>query len=245
MRLTFNQKKYKHLISVGFSVLITWLIPTFCIVLIGLMLQNIGQRIGTDPFKFHSVSDAVMILLWLISPVVALVLWLVTRKIKYYQLINSFSVYPIATFFVSLIPLFISATGKTPVAVKMAVQNTKVFFIAYYAVMVVAFIFNLYELRNAFKKSNWWLFIAAFPYELTVINIYVAQQAFYKLINLKYFSYQSMANMLSTMHFSDVRLMNPLWYQAVALVTASTLLILGVNLSEIIWQKTKKWRIKV
>lgn len=242
MHLTFNPKKYKRLISIALSVLATWLIPTFCIVLIGLMLQQVGLHIGSNPLKVHSVYDVILLSSWIISPIVATAMWFYTKKLSQFRIINSFFIYPIAIFITTLIPLFINPEGKTPSYVKLAVNNTKVFFVVYYIVLVIAFIANLFLSRSYIKKSNWWLFIAALPYLLTGIWVYGLQQKFMQLINLKYFSYTSLSAMLKNMRFRDVRLMNPCWYQTIALVTVSTLIILGVNLGEIIWKKTKKWR---
>lgn len=245
MHLTFNKQKFKRLISITFSVLVTWLIPTFCIAMIGLMLQQVGFHVGSNPLKPHSVYDAIMLICWIISPIIAVLSWFYTRKHSTFNIINSFFTYPAALFLMTLIPLFVDPEGRTPNSVRLAVNNTKVFYLAYYAVLVIAFILNLSISRSALKKSNWWLFIVAVPYLLTGIWVYGSQQKFVQMLDLKYFSFASLAAMLKTMHFSDVRLMNPCWYQTIALVTVSTLIILGVNFGEIVWEKTKKWRAKV
>lgn len=245
MHLTFNTKKFKRMISIALSVLATWLIPTFCIVLVGLILQQVGLHIGSNPLKVHSMYDVILIVCWIGSPIIVIGIWLYTKKLSQFKLINSFFIYPVALFITSIIPMLIDPTSKTPSSVRLAVNNTKLFFIVYYMVLVIAFIFNLVISRSAIKKSNWWLFIVALPYLITGIWIYGLQQKFMQLINLRYFSYASLSAMLKNMHFSDVRLMNPGWYQTISLITISTLIILGVNFSEIIWKKTKKWRAKV
>lgn len=243
MHFTFNKQKFKHLFSISFSVLAAWLVPTFLIILVALMIQSLGTQVGSNPLKIKSFGDFFLLLLWGTSPLIAFLMWFWDKK-KQKNYFKSFFVYPISLFVISIIPLFVNATNKSPAAVKVAVNNTNIFMNTFYIVLIVAFIVNLYISRQALKKSNWWLFIVALPYVLTEIYVYQMQRVFIEFTQMKDFSYSNVSRMLNGMKFSDIRLINPLWYQTISLIVASTLLLIGVSFSEIIWKKTKKWREK-
>lgn len=241
MKLTFNKHKFKKLSSISFFALLAWLVPTVLILLVALIIQQL--RADSDPFQLSTPGDVVLLLLWIFSPLVSFTLWFINRK-KKISFINSFFIYPVILVFISVIPLFVNPTEKNPHAVKVAINNTQIFYVALYIALCIGFVINLYFSKQALKKSNWWLFIVALPYVFTGLITFHQQQTFIKFLNLKDFSYKNVSEMLWSMSFSDIRLMNPLWYQIIALIIASTLVLIGANLSEIIWKKTKKWRRK-
>ena len=246
MRLSFNKDKFKYLLKSFFSLLLTWFVPTILLILIGLGFQEFGAKISSDPTKLKNIYDLLMVLSWAGSPIFALLLWILLRKKSaVYKRVTSFFVYPVTLFFVSLIPLWIRDTAGTSTnLVKATVINTKVFFVAFYIALLIGFIWNIYISRETYKKSNWWLFIVALPYLLTAIYVYGFQNSFIKFISLKNFSYKAVASMLKHVHFADIRIMNPMWYNSISLIVISTILILGVLISAFIWKKTKKWRKK-
>lgn len=243
MKLTFNKHKFKKLSSISFSALLAWLVPMGLVLSVALIIQQLGASINSDPFQLSTLGDVVLLLSWIFSPLVSFALWFVNRK-KKNNFISSFFIYTVILFFVSLIPLYVNPAKKTSYAVRIAINNTKIFYIALYIALCIGFVVNLYISKQALKKSNWWLFIVALPYVFTGLMAFHQQQAFIKFMNLKEFSYKNVSEMLWNTNFSDIRLINPLWYQIIALIIVSTLLMLGAILSEIIWKKTKKWREK-
>lgn len=242
MHIKFNKNKFNCLFLKFFSIFIVWLIPTSIIILIALGIQDLGSKVSEDPFKMHTIFDIAMIGCWISSPIIAIILWYQSIKGNISKNINTFFIYPVITSLISLIPICINPNIKTPNAINIAVENTKIFFYVSYVALVLAFSINLFLSRQVFKKSNWWLFIVALPYLFTGILLYKAQQVFYRFIKLDDFSYKNVSNMLNHMQYADVRLINPIWYQIIALTTVATVVLIGVNLSEIIWKKTKNWR---
>lgn len=242
--IKFNKYKFKRLSVEGVSVLLSWLIPMLIVILAALAFLALNEHTGSNELKPTKITDWIFLIAWFISPVVSVFFLIFNRK-NGYKNITSLFMYPIALFIVSVVPLFIShPEARTAAAVRAGISNTKLYFIVFYVVLFVAYLVNLALSKSAFKKSNWWLFIATIPYMLTAFMVQKAQGSFIKFISLKDFEYSSVAKMMKVGHFNDVRLMNPLWYDTIGLIVASTILLIGVSLSAFIWKKTKKWRQK-
>lgn len=246
MRLTFNRQKFKSKFCKFLSTILTWFIPTVLVIGETLLLQLVQKQITVNPFDFSKINigNIVLLLLWLGSPALAFFFWKFT-KLHFAKEVNDVFIYTISVFVVTLIPLLIINPSKTTAkAVGLMVMNTKVFFIAFYIALIVGFIANLYLSRELLKKSNWWLFIVALPYMITSFMVINSQRAFISFTQYSDFSYKNVSRMLTAIQQTDIRYMNPFWYESIGLVILSMLVIEGVCVGAFVWQKTEGWRKK-
>lgn len=244
MRLTFKKQKFKKEFSKFLSLILTWIFPTTVIIGETILLQSIQKQITANPFDFSKIKigNIVLLALWFGSPVLTFFFWKFT-KLHFAKEINGIFTYTISVFLITLIPLFIINPSKTTTqVVSSAVMNTKVFFIAFYIALIVGFIANLYVSQELLKKSNWWLFIIALPYMITSFLVINSQRAFISFTQYSDFSYKNVSRMLTIVKQTDVRYMNPLWYESISLVIVSMLVVEGVYIGALIWQKTERWR---
>lgn len=244
MRLTFKKQKFKKEFSMFLSLILTWVFPTTVIIGETIFLQSIQKQITANPFDFSKIKigNIVLLALWFGSPVLTFFFWKFT-KLHFAKEINGIFTYTISVFLITLIPLFIINPSKTTTqVVSSVVMNTKVFFIAFYIALIVGFITNLYVSQELLKKSNWWLFIIALPYMITSFLVINSQRAFISFTQYSDFSYKNVSRMLTIVKQTDVRYMNPLWYESISLVIVSMLVVEGVYIGALIWQKTERWR---
>lgn len=244
-RIFFNKNKFKRLFLFSLSMLLTWLVPVVLVLLLGFGLSSLLQNISSNPLNIKNIYDGIFLTCWFGSPIICLIFWILTRQSESYNNISSFFVYPIALLIVSVIPLFIKYPFvRNTSSVKAVLANTKLYFIVFAVLLVIGWLVNLYLTKSALKKSNWWLFIVTLPYLLTSFLIYrryVEVDGFFKL---KHFKYETVAAMLRQLKIPDLRVMNPLWYETIALIILSLIILIGVVTGEIIWKKTKTWRKK-
>lgn len=244
MKLSFNKRKAKTAYNTIVSVLVSWLIPVSLIIALGFGIQSLGTEVSPNPLQFSSIYDICLVVLWFGLPTITALLWLKLRETSF-KTIASFFIYPVSLFLVSLIPLLVkNPMNLSAGSVKSAVNNTKIFFIVLYIALLIGFMLNLYLTKDYLIKSNWWILAVILPYLLTSLMTYNSQIAFSKFIHLEDFSYSNVSRMLNHTKYADVRLMNPLWYNVIALVIVSSILMIGGIVGVYIWQKTASWRQK-
>ena len=239
MKLTFDKNKFARRFRLFLSVVISWLIPSFAIYIEFLLISPLQKTVNNRLFTQLTIGNFLVIILWFMGAPLSYLCWRASKKLPFL----SFWVYPTALFLVSLIPLLVQQPNSYSLkAVNSAIINTKIYFVAFYIALIIGYIVNLAITKANLKKSNWWLFVVAIPYLLTIFTIYAHQKSFFKFLHFDDFSVKNVSMMLKHVHFLDVRLMNPLWFETIALIIVSMMILEGVTFGAIIWQKTKKWR---
>lgn len=150
-------------------------------------------------------------------------------------------IYNDVIFLSSIIPLFIVGEEQNKAGVKAVVTNIYVFYGATLVLMVVGFLLTIYLIKESIRKSNWWVFVASFPYIVTSWMIQRDYTSFKQFVHADNFTYKNVAKMLQDVD-ADMLLLNPSWYKFLSILIIILFLMMGMIAIENVWKKTSRWR---
>jgi hypothetical protein len=201
-----------------------------------------SKTVTDNPFSLKTSGDISLIILWILSGIVPLIFLFKKRNKSVVITVTIF--FAIGAWLSSLIGLLLNPKGHLTLALtKRMILATKTTYLITAILMVITFFVAIKFLLPKIKDNNWILFLNAVPYIIFSWYLESSFHGFWGMISDDNFSVKQLYWML-VIYKANLNLINEMVFRLMTISIIGLFCIAGILVYEIIWTKTKEWRIK-
>ena len=217
--------------------------PILVMALVYIVLSYLSRSKVNSLTSFKTIGDWSLFALLLFGVAVPVVYWLLllTNKISGSYINKVVTIFSFWLLLPSSISMLLSPKTLSLAHVKFMINLTTAFNYGFALLGVIAYGLTVFISREKIRSQSWWVFLITIPYGLVLISLYSFYSEFNDMKSIKGFSAESILSMLKQSN-GQLALMNDAQFVFFGISIVIIIILLGVNLYEVIWQKSSKWR---
>lgn len=243
--MTFDKRKFKRLIIKEATFFMAASSMLLIILSLVILFNLASHGLATNIFYLKSWGDRALVATWFLGGCFSfgyIIYSLKNTKAKYRPINRAVSIFLGSIFLSTIVPLFNLRRSINVESLKSTIHNTFIFFVVSTLLLCLGYLFTLVITKNTLKKNNWWAFLVGIPYIFIAWRLESEFKNLSNLVNMDTFKYSTLVKMIKDIKYTDVLMLNTLWYQFFALVIIILILMIGMMSFESIWEKTKRWK---